>query len=160
MKHIIIYISIAFLSITAMNAQSDKPAYVHQAGFTAGTFFGIAPTYRYTKGNQGFQISALPVFNDGELLFNGSLGYIRNIARGENVDFSFVTSVSHGFTPQESATALNLGTQVEFKLGRYITLEARTGFLAASTKFSEGETRGFAIRPSGGVSVLYNFVND
>ena len=157
MKHLIIYISILLLSISALAAQDSDNKYTHQAGFNVGTFFGLAPTYRYNAGNNAVQVSALPIFNNGELSFNGSLGYLRKIARAENVDFSFVTSIAYGFTPDTKVTALNAGTQIEIKLGQYITLEGRAGFLVARNQRQDFESVN-SLTPSGGIAVMYNFV--
>lgn len=159
MKHLIIYITVLLLSISVLSAQNSDNGYTHQAGFNVGTFFGLAPTYRYNAGDNAFQVSALPIFTDGELTFNGSIGYLRKIVRSEDVDFSFVSSVVYGFTDNTSVTALNAGTQIEIKLGRYLTLEGRAGFLFGTTA-QENDNNINAFTPSVGMTLMYNFTNN
>jgi len=145
------------LSMSTMFAQDDKPTnYKHQAGFTMGTFFGLAPTYRYHfTSNNALQVSVLPLFNDGEFRYTASAGYLRKLSRSEFVDLSFVSSVTFADNFVGELASLSMGTQADFKLSRFLTFEARLGLLA-STTFND-ETRN-TLAPSGGISLMYNFV--
>ncbi len=161
MKKIIVCIVCCLFTGLSLSGQiKNSKNYTHQAGFTAGTFFGLAPTYRYNFNANAVQVSVLPIFNDGDFRYTTSIGYLRKLASSKYVDLSFVTSVGYSHRAINNISAINMGTQMEFKLSRFLMLETRIGLFASNISEIDDDSSTRVISPGGGISLMYNFVTN
>lgn len=171
MKNLIIIIILTVFSISFLNAQNIKKTeekedsqtiYTHQAGFTMGSFYGLAPTYRYNFNKNALQVSALPVFNDGEFNYSFSIGYLRKLVASKNADLSFVTSAGISNIFLGDRISLSTGTQVDIKLSKFLTLEGRFGIDFANYKadsINDNLDPLNIISPAIGIGLMYNFLD-
>lgn len=160
MKNIIIIALLFLFSLQIGSAQKSetKSSYSHQAGFVVGTFFGFAPSYRYNINKDAIQIAFLPIYSEGELNYNLSLGYIKKLITAKKVDFSFLATVGIvQWDDFDQLFGMNIGTQVEIKLHKNITFELRSGY-GAYFEGVQTEDKFTAYQPSFGLGLMYNFV--
>lgn len=161
----LLLLCLILVSSSVMFAQSSKKRkkkktketteYTHQFGFNGGTMMGAGPSYRYNSGDNGVQLTLLPIYAADEAFIMGSVGFLRKIHRTSFVEFSAIGAVGGAYVSEGSLFAVSAGVQTTFKLGRNLDLDLRNGLgLYYVDSFDEG---GGLIGQAFGLGLMYNF---
>jgi len=161
----LLLLCLILVSSSVMFAQSSKKRkkkktketteYTHQFGFNGGTMMGAGPSYRYNTGDNGVQLTLLPIYAADEAFIMGSIGFLHKVHRTSVVEFSTIGALGGAYVSDGSLFAVSAGVQTTFKLGRNLDLDLRNGLgLYYVDSFDEG---GGLIGQAFGLGLMYNF---